>query len=405
MTRNSTTDTTGRTVDLRQFYIARTLYVFTEQLIGISIPIIIYRDTNDAALAALSFFAIWAPRCLFPFVAARLIDATKPRVQMQAVDAVRIATLLVIAVLPIGAWLLIGAGLLSLLNLWAIALFEKGLNAVSPASGDAQNDSAVATFSAALRADRVALTISALISGTLIAFGSEVLLIVGAAFVLMAAHVLQARSNLLWGLSPVRAEPAGLRKIAFDVFANTTLRQLIYLLWALNLLQGIVFGALPVLMETTFQKDPAGAAALFAGIHIGSWVLLWAYPSVARRFSRPTRATWAMALSALGLAAAFLTSNVAVFATAVCLALSVRNILDVETIIVRNREIDSANFGQVMTVFLPLIYAPFAIAGLLVTWLFQLGGPSMLAPGIIAGALLSFMLWCFVLRQAFELQE
>ncbi|MEO1307731.1 MAG: TSUP family transporter, partial [Pseudomonadota bacterium] len=144
------------------------------------------------------------------------------------------------------------------------------------------------------------------------------LLAVSGAGAVTGAHVLQARSNLLWGLSPVRAEPAGLRKIAFDVFANTTLRQLIYLLWALNLLQGIVFGALPVLMETTFQKDPAGAAALFAGIHIGSWVFLWAYPSVARRFSRPTRATWAMALSALGLAAAFLTSNVAVFATAVC---------------------------------------------------------------------------------------
>jgi len=405
MIRNSTKSGTQGALDLRQFYVARTLYVFTEQLIGISIPIIIYRDTNDAALTALSFFAIWAPRCLFPFVAARLIDATKPRVQMQVIDAFRIATLLAIAVVPVGAWLLIGAGLLSLLNLWAIALFEKGLNAVSSASGHPQNNSAVTTFSAALRADRVALTISALISGTLIASGAEVLLILGAAFVLMAAYVLQARSNLLWGLPPVRAEPAGLRKIAVDVLANTTLRQLIYLLWALNLLQGMVFGALPVLMETKFQQDPASAAALFAGIHVGSWLVLWAYPWVASDGGRSTRATWAMGISTFGLAAAFLTSSVAFFAAAVCLALSVRNILDVETIIVRNREIDSATFGQVMTVFLPLIYAPFAIAGLLVTWLFQLGGPPLLGPVVIAGAGLSFILWYLVLRQAFDTKD
>ncbi|MEL6685947.1 MAG: hypothetical protein AAFQ00_11665 [Pseudomonadota bacterium] len=217
--------------------------------------------------------------------------------------------------------------------------------------------------------------------------------------------MLQARSNLLHGLVTHRANPIGIWPIVRGVFANKTLRRLIYLLWGLNLQQGMVFGALPVMMEAVFHQDPATAAAVFAGIHIGSWVVLRAYPAIASHWAQPVRATWAIVLYTLGLIAAFLTGNVVFFAVAICLPMSIRNSLDVETIILRNRQIPDASFGQIMTVFLPLIYAPFAVAGLIVTWVFQLGGPPLLAPVMVVGALLFVVVWWVIIRQAFNAED
>lgn len=388
-------------VKLKTFYASRTLYVFTEQLIGISIPIIIYQGTRDATLAAMSFVAIWAPRCLFPIVAAPIIDVRHPETQIRVIDLLRVVTLLLFVILPVGAWLLVGVGLLSLLNLWAIALFEKGLQfaSVNHGQGSPPVDS-VTKFSAALRADRVALTASALISGSLLSLNSEVLLHVGAAAVLIAAHVLQSRSGIL----RMEMQPpvqVSILQVTQHVFSNPNLRGLIYLMWVLNLLQGAVFGALPVLIEELFARDAVIAASVFAAFHVLSWGVLRVYPGVAARISVRVRLFVAMALSTLPLALGFATGSFVLFVIGTCVAFSVRNILDVETIIERNRHIEQSAFGQVMTVFLPLVYMPFAVAGVAISVLFHYGGPLLLGPIMVTGALVALAVWALSLRFAF----
>lgn len=395
-------DTPSGGVRLKTFYTARTLYVFTEQLIGISIPIIIYQGTQDATLAALSFVAIWAPRCLFPIVAAPVIDVRHPQAQMRVIDALRILTLLLFVVLPVGAWLLVGVGILSLLNLWAIALFEKGLQFanVNQRQGAPPADP-VAKFSGALRADRVALTLSAVVSGSLLSLGDETLLHLGAAAVLSVAHLLQARSGIL-RLEIQPPAQVSILQVTRDVFANPNLRALIYLMWVLNLLQGAVFGALPVLIEEFFGRDVVMAAAVFAAFHVLSWAVLRAYPSLAMRLTLRFRLFAAMVLSTLPLTLGFVTGNFAIFVLGLCVAFSVRNVLDVETIIERNRHIAQNAFGQVMTVFLPLVYLPFAVSGLGISLLFHYGSSWHLGPIMIGGSLLGLALWAVSLRFAFR---
>ncbi len=389
-------------LNLKAFYIARTLYVFTEQLIGISIPIIIFQETGDAALAALSFFAIWAPRCLFPFVAARVIDTTHPRLQMRAIDLLRGASLLALIVLPVGTWLLVGAGLLSLLNLWMIALFEKGLSVAAPSGSASSDHTAIETFSTALRADRVAVIISALASGSLLLLGNEVLVMLIAVAVLITAHWFQAQSGILrFDVAPKETERTTIPQTVRELFVDPTLFRLIAVLWVLNLLQGMVFSALPVIVEDGFGRDATTAAGIFAALHFGSWCVLRVYPNVALSITRGRRLTWSMVLFAASLVAAFLTDSFIVFAAAVCISLSIRNAVDVEVIIERNRHIPQASFGRSMAVFLPLIYLPFALAGLLVTWIFRIGGLSLLNPVLIIGAMVAIALWWCSLRNAF----
>ncbi len=389
-------------LDLKAFYKARTLYVFTEQLIGISIPIIIYTETNDAALAALSFFAIWVPRCLFPFVAAHVIDASPPRLQMRALDILRGATLLTLIVLPVGVWLLVGAGLLSLLNLWMIALFEKGLSAAAPGGSASQDQTAIETFSTALRADRLALIISAIVSGSLLSTENETLLILIAVAVLIVAHWFQARSGILrFRVVPDGTDRTTVRQTMRALFGNVTICRLIVLLWVLNLLQGMVFSALPVIAVDGFGSDATAAASIFAALHIGSWCVLRTYPNIASWIARGPRLTFTMVCFSASLVAAFLTSSYFIFIAAVCISLSIRNTLDVEVIIERNRHIPHASFGRSMAVFLPLIYLPFALAGLLVTGIFRVGGLPLLEPAMAVGAIGAFALWWFSLHKAF----
>jgi hypothetical protein len=391
-----------RAMDFQSFYASRTLYVFSEQLIGISMPIIIYQGTQDATLTALTFFAIWAPRCLFPVVAARIIDVRHAAGQIQAIDILRIATLLVLMVLPTDIWLLVGIGLLSLLNLWAIALFEKGLQFAPHTTGAGQPSlSPVAKFSIALRADRVALTISALISGTLLSFDTAFLLQLGAAAALVVAHLLQARSGIL--RMPL-AEP--LRTSTFAtarrIFANSNLRGLIFVMWFLNGVQGAVFGALPILVEESYSRSPTIAAGIFATLHLASWIVLRIYPWIAARVALPVRLSCAMTLCTAALTAAFLAGNFVVFVFGICVVFSVRNVIDVETIIQRNHHIPPNSFGQMMTVFLPLVYLPFAVAGLLVSALFHYGAAAHLAVGMATLSVTALLLWFLFLHAAFE---
>lgn len=391
-----------REMDFQSFYASRTLYVFSEQLIGISMPIIIYQGTQDATLTALTFVAIWAPRCLFPVVAAKIIDVRHAAGQIRAIDILRICTLLVLMVLPTDVWLLVGLGLLSLMNLWAIALFEKGLQLTPSNSGSGQPSlSPVAKFSIALRADRVALTISALISGTLLSFDTAFLLQLGAAAALVVAHLLQARSGVL------RMQLAAPQKIstvatARKIFANSNLRRLIFLMWVLNGVQGAVFGALPILVKESYSRSPTIAAGILATLHLASWIVLRIYPWIAARVSLPVRLSWAMTLCTAALTASFLASNFAVFVVGICVGFSVRNVIDVETIIQRNRNIPPNSFGQMMTVFLPLVYLPFAVAGLVVSALFHHGAAAYLALGMATISVAALLLWFLFLRAAFD---
>lgn len=393
-----------QTVNFRAFYMSRTLYVFTEQLIGVSIPIIVFRDTESATLTALVFFVIWAPRCLFPIVAWRIIDARNPKAQMRVVDGVRIAILLMFVVLPVGELLLVGVGLLSLLNLWAIALFEKGLQFATPVTSKeprtSQDD--VEKFSHALGADRVALTASALISGIFLGLDDAELLHVGAALTLAFAHVLQERSRIL---RPIESEKAlsytSLWSTAQFVFRNNSLRRLLYLMWLLNGLQGAVFSALPMLAVDLFGQNAVVSAWILTVLHMMSWFTLKSYCRLAKYISLERRLSFAMWLFCITLVLAFVTQSFFVFLFCVCISFSIRNLLDVETIIERNRHLLRGHFGQVMAVFLPLVYLPFAISGLGVGGMFAFGHGELLPILLVASSAAALAVWIASLSAAF----
>ena len=388
---------------LSWFYRSRTLYVFAEQLVAISVPIILYQRTDSAALSAFSFFAIWAPRCIFPFVASRLIDAESLQRQVTVIDALRLLTFLVFFLFPGSATLLLGVALLSLLNLWAIAIFEKALqySGDNTKAGQEVVDD-VTKFSSALRADRVALSFSAIIGGATLYWESEGTFLMSGAAALILAHVFLRRSGILNVSASARDSTARIWQSFATVLGNVKLRGLIILMWYLNIIQGICFAVMPAYLSEIFGYQAVMAALVFLAIHVTSWIVLRLYPGVSRRIDTASRLTLVVMSSSIAVIAGFAFGNVWAFVIGLTVGFSLRNWIDVEIIIERNRHISKDQFGQIMTIFLPLIYAPFAVAGVFATMVLHYADAWVLTWCTILLTVIFMGAWVASLRSLFE---
>lgn len=261
-------DRPGRSADstpVTAIVASRGLTLLADRMASFVIPMLIYLETGNVSLSGLALAIEWAPRVIsLPFTGV-LVDALTVRRQLIGVDVIRALMILSLALYDSVPVLMVGGGLLSLCNGYAMLLGETTLaRVVEPRA----MPSAQARMQTAVQLSQ---TVAPVLGGAALAlfgFGLSsvaicVLFLAGGGWISVLTARLPAvavRGGRLATAALAGDLAAGLRA----VFTRPALVRLILLTTFVNLIGGLALASLPALVTDEF-----GGTAATAGTVLG----------------------------------------------------------------------------------------------------------------------------------------
>lgn len=359
-----------------------------------AIPVLAYVKTLSISTSALTAIVEFLPRVLvLPFIL-RFIDRIALVSQITVSDGIRLALVGGLLVSQSLAALLMLLGVIGVLSMWSVIKFEKLVAAID----DPGRQTEVISRSQAV--DQFARVVGGLIAMlavhhlNLVAMACMVVLVSGyAALRLFHRRAFDSVAVDGWGGRRPDEHDASVSVLAL----LRPLALLIALLLAINLIDGVLRTLLPNLIITKFGAGAEVVPVIMTISYVFGIVMSFLFERFVLRQSGTV-----VLFSSLGiLVAALLAMSVAPSVVAFFLGAVVffggRVWFNIAARIARNRLIDRQYFGRSLSLYLPAIFLPFVVAGVLVGLLARHYSASQILAGLAVCSLAGLVL--LVLRR------
>ena len=342
--------------------LGRLISLIGEHSFSFAFPTAVFIITGSAPLTALTVFFEWAPRCLLPLIGSAVVDTWPLRRQIAIVDATRIVVTALAAFHGTAPALMAAATVIGFCNLWAMVLFDRSLYAQTSGETDALARSRLARFSFSLSTERLARIAGAAVAGITLS-ASALYFSYLAAAVFIVGHLVARPAYPHLAQAAARGENH-LREAIRSVTSSPDLMRLIAIITFLNIVHGLIFAIMPVLLVNGYGARTQDVPTFFMILNIAAMGLLAALPALNRHLSHRTILLVSLIGALGGLAISVFIDLQWPFMVVVALSVAMRGWYDVHLTLERNEVAPADYLGRILMVFLPLIYLPFALAGL-----------------------------------------
>lgn len=343
----------------------RTVALAGEYCFSVALPAAIYTLTSSASLTALIVFFEWAPRCLLPFLGETIVDRWSARRQIQILDFVRISLAAAAAFVASVPLFLVATSIIGLCNLWAMILFERTLHAEETDTDETVRRRRLTRFSVARSADRFARIVGSAAAGLSLAWSPTVFGYFAASLFLLghgvsaATYSKTSQVTAWFGNSPLDTLKS--------LFTTPELLRVVMTIVFLNAIHGMIFAIMPMLLVERFGASTDQIPLFFLILNIAAALLLIALPVISKYIPRDTLHASALIGMLSGLVLSAFLQELWQFMVLIALTIALRGWYDVHLTLERNEVVPKGQLARVLTVYLPLIYVPFALSALLVS--------------------------------------
>jgi hypothetical protein len=342
----------------------RSVALAGEYCFSIALPAAIYSLTGSASLTALIVFFEWAPRCLLPFFGEIVVDRWAARRQLQILDALRVSLAIGAAFAANVPLFLVATSMIGLCNLWAMILFERTLHAEAMDSDEADRHKRLTRFSIARSADRVARIAGSAAAGLSLAWAPTAFGYFAAGLFLLG-HALSAGTYSATSRATTWLKITPLDTLR-SLFRTPDLLRVALTILFLNTIHGMIFAVMPVLLVEEFGASTDQVPLFFLILNIAAALLLAVLPVISRYVPRDRLHASALIGMLCGLLVSALVQGLWPFMVIVAITIALRGWYDVHLTLERNEVVPKGQLARILTVYLPLIYVPFALSALVV---------------------------------------